>query len=202
MSDFRYVDLGTKTGGALDCARKYGPKLGLPTARPGECVGVDRKADYEKALWKKRYQFNRVKLHDPDWHWPTADCYLAWNFLEHLDSIETAQEVLRWMIRKSQQCVWLLLPSFEPDTRERLLERGFELPWYRQKGHRALVTKQHVLQVVAELPKPVKRVVWRPKWPIRRLATKDLRTIPGTTPKPGPIKPQIDGAWECFLWKR
>lgn len=202
MADFRYVDLGTKHGGALDCVRKRGLELGFLKAMPKQCLGIDCNPKYEQDVRGRGYHYEQVQLPDSDWRWPSADCYVAWNFLEHLDNIEDAKIVLRSMIQHSTQCVWLLLPSFEEDTRQRLLERGFELPWYRQAGHKALVTRQHVLQVVAELPKQVVRVVWRPKWPIRRLEIKDLVTIPGKTPKPGPIKPCLDGAWEGFLWKR
>lgn len=198
-----YVDLGCKHGGAIDVARKHGHVHGIPrNPKPGLCIGVDRSPDYAASMRKRGYQFFQGKLPDCDFPWPDADCYLAWNFLEHLDSIEIAKEVLGDMIRHSTHGVWLLMPTFEDDVCKALAARGFELPWYNMKGHRALVLKRHVLQVVASMPGKVKRVVWKPKWPISNLQIKDLKVLPDMKPKPGPIRPSLVGAWECFLHTR
>jgi hypothetical protein len=199
MTVLRYVDLGTKVAGALDCVRKRATQHGLPKAHPRQCLGIDRLPKYENRVRRKGYQFELVDLNKPaDWSWPQADCYLAWNFLEHLNSIEIAQQVLRRMLTHSRQCVWLLLPSYEDSAREILNARGYEFAWHYQKGHRAHVQKRHVAEVTDKMSR-VKRQVWRGQWPVTRLKTSEMHSIAGKTQKPGPVR-KLSGAWEGFLW--
>jgi hypothetical protein len=159
---------------------------------------VDRKNDYRKPVEEKGYRFACLQLPDNAWdRWPVADVYLAWNFLEHLDSVEDAQQVLRMMFRYSRVAVWLLMPSFEKDLVQALHKRGFEIPWWHHRGHNAPLQKKHVKAVI-----PRKwHAETRPKWIIETLDPDTLLPVFGKQQIPGPISPSLVGAWEMVIRK-
>lgn len=150
MTKWTVVDLGTKLGGALDVYRGKGHKLYyFPRADPKQCLGIDRQDRYKKDVEKKGYSFRTADLLDEKFAYPAAQVYLAFDFLEHLPSIELAQLVLIKMIEASEAGVWLRCPSFENDPR--LSEAGVRFAWTNWHGHPAHFKIEHAMEAVGQL---------------------------------------------------
>jgi hypothetical protein len=150
MTKWTVVDLGTKLGGALDVYRSKGYKLyHFPAAAPKTCLGIDRQDRYKKDVEKKGYAFRTADLLDPDFAYPAAQVYLAFDFLEHLPSIIDAQKVLRRMVEASEVGVWLRCPSFENDPR--LATAGLRFAWTNWHGHPAHFKIEHAMEAVGWL---------------------------------------------------
>jgi len=127
----RLIDLGTKRGGAIDAYRTNCQSRNLPTIDPQDCLGIDLKDEYQKEVEAKGYHFKAADV--TKMNWPEAEVYLAWDFLEHLPSVEVSQYVVKQMLKAATRAVWLIMPSFE---REKKLERlGLRFAWTDWHGH-------------------------------------------------------------------
>ena len=141
----RVVDLGCKSGAAMDEFRKKAPEYYGESARailPSECLGVDRSSDLAPDVRARGYGFLCLDLTAPGAHekLPPADFYLAWDFLEHLPGKVWSDTVLAAALEKAQAGVWLRMPNFEQDERigEGALRRmGLRFAWTHWKGHRS-----------------------------------------------------------------
>jgi len=193
----KYVDLGAKNAGALAAAIKRGPSRGLPRAKPEECMAVERVAAYRRPVEKRGFQFVSADV-QMGFSWERADVYLAWNFLEHLNSIEAAQKVLTKMFAFSRQCVWLLLPSFEEAALKRLAKFGYTFKWVDWKCHRAHVQLKHVDEVAKHFQTRIeaKKVIKR--WAVRNCA--NLKPLKGRKQIPADLEPPLPGALEVMYY--
>lgn len=140
MSDFKVVDLGTKKGGALNVFHARGDMYygkGISRIRLSGCLGIDQDDKYKEVVEKQGYQFEACDVLDPSFVWPDADYYLAWDFLEHLPSIEDSNSVLAQMLTSANKGVWLKMPSFEQDEQGegQLRRHGLRFAWTRWHGH-------------------------------------------------------------------
>lgn len=215
MSEYEYVvvDLGCKKGGALDVYRKAGPTLyKYPEASRGQCLGVDVKDQYQPELQKRRYKFQKANVLE-DFTFPRAEVYLAFDFLEHLPSIEAAQQVLHQMLESSNKGVWLRCPSFEDEPR--LTDEGLRFTWTRWHGHRAHFKLEHVYESLA-LYRATSQVSLRHKIKFGEMisSSADKRIVPidapedttrynpklGKKPNIG-FRPPLVGQYEILTWK-
>jgi hypothetical protein len=141
MSDFKVVDLGTKKGSAIDVFLKRGKMYygrEIPKILPAQCLGVDRAEKYRKDVEKQGFAFEACNVLEPmSPCWEEADYFLAWDFLEHLPSIEDSNNVLSWMLLWAQKGVWLKMPSFEQDEQGegQLRRHGLRFAWTHWHGH-------------------------------------------------------------------
>jgi hypothetical protein len=140
MNEFlKVVDLGTKLGTAIDVFLKRGAMYyGEPVGKisKAECLGVDLADKYQKDVEKRGYQFKAMDVLK-DFNYPVADYYLAWDFLEHLPSIEDSNNVLAAMLDHAIKGVWLKMPSFEQDNQGegQLRKHGLRFTWTHWHGH-------------------------------------------------------------------
>jgi len=186
MKSYKVIDLGTKTGGALDVYRQRGAKLyKLPRSRPEYCLGVDAKGKYRAQVEKKRYNFLEANVLK-GFPWPEAQVYLAWDFLEHLPSIKDSKEVLKKMLELASVCVWLRCPSFEQDDEgeAQLARHGLRFTWTKWKGHRSPFLAAHVYETIDEIAKP------GDSWHIRLNQMELIKN--SSDPRIVPIKSPID----------
>ena len=158
---FTVVDLGTKKAGALDVFRKHGKMyFGLDAeCRPDVCLGVDLADKYKDDVKKRGYRFRSADVLSEDFDWPSADFYLAFDFLEHLPSKEMSAAVLRTMLERARRGVWLRMPSFEQDgTGEKpLRDLGMRFAWTNWHGHPSHYLVSEAKSVI-ELVKPDAKV--------------------------------------------
>jgi hypothetical protein len=145
--NYSVVDLGTKKGSAihefLSGARKYWGKELMESIKHSDCLGLDRDEKYRDAVEGRGYQFKTMTLDAANLdNLPFASFYLAWDFLEHLPSVEFAKKVFEAMVVKSVRGVWLRMPSFETDTISGegvLRQLGLQFAWSTYHGHTARV---------------------------------------------------------------
>ncbi len=113
----KVVDMGTKKAGSLGVFLEHGAMyFGEEASRikPRECLGIDWHDKYRQSVEKQGYQFMALDVLK-DFNYPAAEYYLAWDFLEHLPSIEDSNNVLAAMLDHAIKGVWLKMPSFEQD---------------------------------------------------------------------------------------
>jgi GT2 family glycosyltransferase/glycosyltransferase involved in cell wall biosynthesis len=138
MHRYAVVDLGTKTGGAIDAFRRLAVSHQM-TIPPGAIFfGIDRSDQYRNEVTQKGYEFLAADITSPEFVWPAADYYLAWNFLEHLPDRQWSKKVVIQMCRHATAGIWLRLPSFEQDsvTGEAALKKnGLRFAWSHWHGH-------------------------------------------------------------------
>jgi hypothetical protein len=148
---FSVVDLGTKTGGALDVFRRRADTYfkDAECARE-DCLGVDFADKYADEIRKKGYQFSAADV--TTCRWPTADFFLAFDFLEHLPDKEVSDVVLRQMLTNAKRGVWLKMPSFEQDaTGEGQLKRyGLRFTWSYWSGHPSHYLVEDAMRVITD----------------------------------------------------
>ena len=151
LNKLAVVDLGTKKAGAIDVFREhhsiYFPSQKIPEAH---CLGLDVQDKYRDVVTNKGYKFQASRIEDFDW--VKADYYLAFDFLEHLTSIEQSKEVLKQMLRHATKGVWLRLPSFEEDETNMATLRplGLRFTWTQWTGHTSHFQKRHVTEAINE----------------------------------------------------
>jgi hypothetical protein len=200
MITLKYVDLGTMRGRALDDARSLAKELGLPAAKPHECLGVDNNHRHKQCVLEKGYHFELIDLPAPKWSWPAADCYLAFDFLEHLPSLKAVRQVLHRMFKHARLCVWLGLPSFEDGLLDPLAEIGYCVPWVKHPRHLTLVKKHHCYEVANQYD--VRQVEEQPRHLIAdtRDEKKPLTILPGRSGVPKVFDPPLVGYWWLRYW--
>ena len=212
----KVVDLGTKQGGALGVFLKHG-QMYFDTfgIKPGDCLGIDRKRTYEKAVRKRGYHFKEANIFSDEFVWPKADYYLAFDFLEHLPDIHASDQVLRRMIENARRGVWLRMPSFEQDeeTGEGQLKKlGLRWAWTTWRGHPSHYLKGQACSIIqTSLPQRMFRMKVRPN---RIMAnTSDRSIVPIDAPgeanrfdqktmgrKPHrKLDPPVVGQWEVIV---
>lgn len=145
------VDLGAKKGGSLDVARKMHKAVfgGPADLSPSKCLAVDRNDKYAPYLIQKGYAFTLADVMDKNFIWPEAMYYTAWDFLEHMPSIESSDYVLRNMLLNATHGVWLRMPCFETQHVERLRSLGLRYTWDGWSCHRSRYTTAHADAVLA-----------------------------------------------------
>ena len=209
------VDLGTKKAGALNVFIKH-HGLYFPSQRfdPSQCLGVDYTAKYKAEVEKQGYAFSSANVLK-DFEWPTAEYYLAFDFLEHMPDLKTAQELLARMIEKSSKGVWVRMPSFELDeTNIAQLERhNLRFTWTTWHYHPAHLCRHHVKEVVDDRDDPNITLRFKKNMPVRD--SSDWRVVPDTVhpdvtrydpakhgPKPKvKFDPPLIGQWEALIKK-
>lgn len=148
---FKVVDLGTKKAGALDVFRKHGgmyfDDLDCPAAA---CLGVDSNAEYANEVKSKGYTFSAANI--TACRWPTADFFLAFDFLEHMEDKEQSDAVLYLMLSNAKRGVWLKMPSFEQDEtgEEQLRKHGLRFTWSLWHGHPSHYLVGDAMRVIKE----------------------------------------------------
>lgn len=153
--DYKVVDLGTKLGSSLGVfldkgSMYYGSHV--KQIQPGECLGIDLKDQYQQDVEKRGFQFRAMDVLK-DFQYPVADYYLAWDFLEHLPSIEDSNNVLGAMIDHAVKGVWLKMPSFEQceEGEGQLREHGLRFTWTYWKGHPSHYTLADATRVISRV---------------------------------------------------
>lgn len=152
---YRVVDLGTKKAAALVEFRKRCPTYmrDRDPIPPERCLGLDLKAEYADEVTRHGFEFRTDDVLTFDF--PPADYYLAWDFLEHLPSLEAARSVIRRMANAARRGLWFRLPSFEQDTvtgEGRLRQRGLRFTWTNWAAHPTAVLVQDVINAVGRIP--------------------------------------------------
>jgi glycosyltransferase involved in cell wall biosynthesis len=153
MHRYAVVDLGTKKGGAIDAFRRFAASNQMAAPSPALCLGIDRDEQYRTEVTQKGYQFLAANIISPDFVWPEADHYLAWDFLEHLPDREWSKKVLIQMCRHATAGIWLRLPSFEQDsvTGEGALKKhGLRFAWSHWSGHPSHFLVEDAMQALHE----------------------------------------------------
>jgi predicted O-methyltransferase YrrM/glycosyltransferase involved in cell wall biosynthesis len=153
MHRYAVVDLGTKKGGAIDAFRRFAASTQMPVPSPAVCLGIDRDEQYRTEVTQKGYEFLAANVISPDFVWPEADHYLAWDFLEHLPDRECSKKVLIQICRHATASVWLRLPSFEQDsvTGEAALKKhGLRFAWSHWRGHPSHFLVEDAMQALHE----------------------------------------------------
>src|SRR4030095_2178374 len=153
MLRYAVVDLGTKKGNALDAFRRFAASNDLPVPSPGLCLAIDRKEQYRTEVTQKGYEFLAADITSPQFAWPEANSYLAWNFLEHLPDRTWSKKVVIQMCRHATAGIWLRLPSFEQDpvTGEGALKKhGLRFAWSRWTGHPSHFLIEDALEALNE----------------------------------------------------
>lgn len=212
---YRVVDLGTKHGGALDEFRAVGHEFFGDAARgvpPGDCLGVDLKADYRRRVEAKGYRFDAFDVVREPGRVPPADFVLLWDFLEHLPDVDAASATLRVALDRARVGVWLRMPSFEQDEGgEAPLRRlGLRFAWTRWHGHPTAYLVEHARSVLLAHPR-VDRFKVKPG--ARVETTDDPRVVPegapvdtvryseGLGPKPAHrLAVPLVIQWEVLAW--
>jgi hypothetical protein len=145
---YKVVDLGTKRAGALDEFLRAGSMYfgdEVASIKPGDCLGYDYNGKYDREVRAKGYRFQGQDLTDRQVldALPAADYYLAWDFLEHLPSVEHSDRILEVMLQRARVGVWLRMPSFEQDMETgegRLRAHGLRFAWTDWHGHKSHYT--------------------------------------------------------------
>jgi hypothetical protein len=219
-TDYRVVDLGTKLGSALTEFRRRADQFfpDLPKLPPGECLGVDRNEKYRADVEGQGYLFAGWDLTDSDvlTGLPTADYYIAWDFLEHLPDTLWSQTLVKLMLHNARRGVWLRLPSFEQDAQTgegRLKELGLRFAWTEWTGHKSRFTLMDCAAAIQEYSLETGRSVKTKFKPGRRVrSTADSRVVPLAAPvdtvkytaalglKPvQQLEPPLVAQWEVLL---
>jgi hypothetical protein len=152
----RVVDLGTKRGGALDVFREHGHEYFGEAAvgiQPGECLGVDRSAEYAEEVRAKGYGYLEGDVLEFFEQPVPVDFYLAFDFLEHMPDKATSQRALERMLQTAQTGVWLRMPSFELDLvhgEGRLRALGLRFAWTHWVGHPSHYLVDDAVSVIKE----------------------------------------------------
>jgi hypothetical protein len=147
---YTVVDLGAKKCGSLDAFRKYrkGTFGGHADVAPDKCLAVDINADCGATAKERGYNFVQADVLDPKFEWPSSMYYLAWDFLEHMPSINHSNYVLRKMVEHSSHGVWLRMPCFEPDTLDKLDRMGLRFTWTTWAVHASAYTVALATRVI------------------------------------------------------
>ena len=197
-SDYCYVDLGTKRGGALGVAFAHHDRYGFPKAKKKQMLGVDAKEDFRKEIEHQGFQFEQGII-PKDFSWPRADVYMAWNFMEHLNGLGQACATLDRMIAHSNVGVWLLMPSFEEHDRTTLQRCGYDFPYVDWDCHRAPFQLKHVDEVV----KANKRRVVKVEKDARHFHRDSSKLMPlREDVEPAKFNPSVPGGWEVAITLR
>jgi hypothetical protein len=151
---YTVVDLGSKKCGAIDVFRKRhkGTFGGFADLSPEKCVAVDRNESCREEAVRRGYTFMKADVMDPAFEWPRAGYYLAWDFLEHLPSLDDSDRILRRMVERSTHGVWLRMPSFEADAIRKLDDLGLRYSWTTWAGHRSPYTVDRAASVIEAVP--------------------------------------------------
>jgi hypothetical protein len=153
MHRYAVVDLGTRKGTAIDEFRRFAASNHVPAPSPTLCLGIDWNEQCRTEVTQKGYEFLAANIISPDFVWPEADHYLAWDFLEHLPDREWSKKVLIQMCRHATAGIWLRLPSFEQDsvTGERALKKhGLRFAWSHWSGHPSHFLVEDAMQALHE----------------------------------------------------
>lgn len=217
----RVVDLGCKKGGAiLEFIRRgsiyFGPDVSKIANH--DCLGVEINPDYKKAIRDLGCNFLQADLsRESDLSdLPEADYYLAWDFLEHLPSVDIGDRVFHAMLELARVGVWLRMPSFEDDlkTGEGALRKlGLRFAWTHWHGHTSFYRLSHAHSVVGRFGRDkVSRVLVRGNRMISN--TNDPAVVPVNAPvdtvKYRPelgkkiyreFDPKLVGQWEFIVVK-
>jgi len=142
------VDLGTKSGGAIDSFRqRYGQHFqnGLDIT-PKTCLGVDRDEKRRAEIEEKGYSFMHADILSRDFSWPEADFYTVANLLEYLPTVQHAVMVVRAMLDHAKRGVWVRVSSHESNESAlgQLRRHGLKFYWTDWRSHRAQVQLVHL----------------------------------------------------------
>jgi len=183
VESYLYVDLGTKKAGALTVARKRGHIYGFTKGRAVDCLGVDLKSEYRDQVKSLGYRFCEADVLN-GFAWPSANYYLAFDFLEHLPSVEDSMIVLKKMCEKATHGIWLRLPSFEPDTATgegALRKHGLRFAWTHWKGHPSPFLVEHAMGVILETLPPDSYILRHKK--LKKItSSRDQSVVPISAP--------------------
>lgn len=153
MSEFlKAIDMGTKKADSLNTFLKHGAMYygeDVGRIKPKECMGIDRQEKYRKDVERCGFQFLTMDVLK-DFNYPIAEYYLAWDFLEHLPSIEDSNNVLRAMLDHAVKGVWLKMPSFEQDEEGegQLRRHGLRFTWTHWHGHPSFYKIEDAMAVI------------------------------------------------------
>ena len=177
----KVVDLGTRIGSTLFLFLQRGGKFFPPhrdfisKIQPSECLGVDMEEVCRDDLESFGASFECCDLSEAASleELPEADFYLASKFLHHLPATEVMDNLVRAMLSKSRQGVWLRLLSFEDDSQTGegvLLDEDLRFGW--SKKYLPYLCKD----VVSLVPRDLFNLSLNPARRIRH--TNDFRVLP------------------------
>lgn len=154
--NLKVIDLGCKLGNSLaEFIRRGSMYYGelVRAIQPGECLGIDMQARYQRDLVERGFNFLAVDITAEGAleQLPEADYYLAWDFLEHLPTKEWASAVIQTMLHKARKGVWIRMPSFEQDesTGEGALKKlGLRFTWTNCHGHKCPLLVEDVVRTL------------------------------------------------------
>jgi hypothetical protein len=129
LSDYDFIDLGTKSGGSIEFAlRRLGGKRGLGIDLKQENVLIARDNGYDCL------QGDATRLDFPD---NSFNFVVMSHFLEHLPDYETVEKVIKNCARIARDFIYIQGPFFDAD---KYLEKlGLKLYWSDWRGHPAKI---------------------------------------------------------------
>lgn len=178
-TDFAIVDVCCKTGGALHEFRR---SLAGQAPPMSACLGIDSNDAYRANASRQGFNFRSIDVQKPEaMSSAVAEYYLAYDALEHLESVEVAKRVLWTMLDNTLTSVHLRMPSFE--QHQVLDDNGLRFYWTNWTGHTAHLLLSDVCAVAKEYAKPPRReVVLKIVDRGRITSSADPRIIPVTAP--------------------